>query len=45
VPCRREELTGAVPDYLAEPTSFLLHTGGLTHTVPVSHAAGTVACY
>ena len=33
------------PDYLAEPTSFLLHVTGATHTVPVSHAAGTVACY
>lgn len=38
-------MTGGVPDYLAEPTSFLLHVDGITHTVPVSHAAGTVACY
>ncbi len=36
---------GAVPDYVDEPTSFLLHLGPVTHTVPVSHAAGTVACY
>jgi 3',5'-cyclic AMP phosphodiesterase CpdA len=38
-------MTGTVPDYLPEPTGFLLHLGGTTHTVPVSHAAGTVACY
>ncbi|MBB4910000.1 metallophosphoesterase [Actinophytocola algeriensis] len=38
-------MTGTVPDYLPEPTSFLLHLDGTTHTVPVSHAAGTVACY
>jgi Icc protein len=34
-----------IPDYLNEPMSFLLHLDGTTHTVPVSHAAGTVACY
>jgi 3',5'-cyclic AMP phosphodiesterase CpdA len=38
-------LTDTVPDYLPEPTGFLLHLDGTTHTVPVSHAAGTVACY
>ena len=38
-------LNGTVPDYLHEPTSFLLHLDQVTHTVPVSHAAGTVACY
>lgn len=38
-------MPGGVPDYLAEPTSFLPHVDGITHTAPVSHAAGTVACY
>jgi 3',5'-cyclic-AMP phosphodiesterase len=38
-------LNDTVPDYLTEPTSFLLHLDDVTHTVPVSHAAGTVSCY
>jgi len=38
-------LNGGVPDYVPEPTSFLLHLDDATHTVPVSHAAGTAACY
>jgi 3',5'-cyclic AMP phosphodiesterase CpdA len=42
-------LNGDVPDYLPEPTSFLLHlTSGptwVTHTVPVSHAAALTACF
>ena len=38
-------MNGSIPDYLPEPTGFLLHLDGTTHTVPVSHAAGTVSCY
>jgi Icc protein len=38
-------MTGAVPDYLPEPTGFLLHLDDVTHTVPVSHAAATVSSY
>ncbi|MCM2577193.1 phosphodiesterase [Streptomyces meridianus] len=42
-------LDGGVPDYLPEPTSFLLHLGSgpswVTHTIPVSHAAAPIACY
>ncbi|CAM5243892.1 3',5'-cyclic adenosine monophosphate phosphodiesterase CpdA [Streptomyces xanthochromogenes] len=42
-------LRGEVPNYLAEPTSFLLHlrteATWVTHTVPVSHAAATVATW
>ncbi|MGB3437857.1 MAG: hypothetical protein WBA97_03805 [Actinophytocola sp.] len=38
-------LKETIPDYVPEPTSFLLHLDVATHTVPVSHAAGTVACY
>jgi 3',5'-cyclic AMP phosphodiesterase CpdA len=43
-------LRGEVPNYLPEPTSFLLHLATpsgawTTHTVPVSHAAATTACF
>ena len=38
-------MNDTTPDYLTEPTSFLLHLDDVTHTVPVSHAAGTVSCY
>lgn len=40
-------LNGDVPNYLPEPTSFLLHvltdTGCATHTVPISHTAAPLA--
>ncbi|WP_328806366.1 phosphodiesterase [Streptacidiphilus fuscans] len=40
-------LRGGVPNYLPEPTSFLLHlfsgSAWVTHTVPISHAAGLIA--
>ncbi|WP_433186217.1 metallophosphoesterase [Actinoallomurus sp. CA-150999] len=41
-------LDDGVPNYLPEPTSFLLHLSGpswVTHTVPVSHAAAPIACF
>ncbi|GGT88851.1 hypothetical protein GCM10010289_06110 [Streptomyces violascens] len=42
-------LRGEIPNYLAEPTSFLLHMGAgpmwVTHTVSVSHAAAPVATW
>ncbi|WP_406098135.1 phosphodiesterase [Streptomyces sp. NBC_01013] len=42
-------LRDAVPGYLSEPTSFLLHLRAgdawVTHTVPVNHAAGVPAGY
>ncbi|GAB2978009.1 phosphodiesterase [Amycolatopsis acidiphila] len=40
-------LHDGVPNYLAEPTSFLLHLlvarSWITHTVPISHAAAPIA--
>lgn len=42
-------LREGVPNYLPEPTSFLLHlladTSWITHIVPVSHAAAPIACF
>lgn len=42
-------LDDGVPNYLPEPTSFLLHLLSgptwVTHTVPVSHAAAPTACF
>lgn len=42
-------LRGEIPNYLAEPTTFLLHMGvgpmWVTHTVPVSHTAAPVATW
>lgn len=42
-------LAGGIPNYLHEPTSFLLHlevdAAWVTHTVSVSHAAAPVASY
>lgn len=42
-------LRDGVPNYLPEPTSFLLHllagTSWITHTVPVSHATAPLAGY
>ncbi|MFI6090612.1 phosphodiesterase [Streptomyces sp. NPDC051218] len=41
-------LRGGVPNYLPDPTSFLLHlvsgASCVTHTVSVSHAAAPIAC-
>ncbi|MEV8331362.1 hypothetical protein AB0P39_11820, partial [Streptomyces niveus] len=42
-------LREGVPNYLPEPTSFLLHllagASWITHTVPVSHAAAPMGGY
>ncbi|WP_433182023.1 phosphodiesterase [Actinoallomurus sp. CA-150999] len=42
-------LHDTVPNYLPEPTGFLLHLlsgpSWVTHTVPVSHAAAPIACF
>ncbi|MGW0792988.1 phosphodiesterase [Streptomyces sp. NPDC002911] len=42
-------LRDGVPNYLSEPTSFLLHLlsgpSWVTHTVSVSHAAAPIACF
>ncbi|GAA3481589.1 phosphodiesterase [Streptomyces yanii] len=42
-------LRGGVPNYLPEPTSFLLHlfsgSAWVTHTVPISHAMAPIASF
>ncbi|MFD7974104.1 phosphodiesterase [Streptomyces clavifer] len=42
-------LQGGIPDFVPEPTSFLLHllagSSWVTHSVAVSHAAGPVATF